>query len=170
MNFQRSPSNQTVKFRLGNQIRLCLCIQGPVLVVRLTKNFRISGHIAGNWFHWYLAHACSDAGGQIILYFNWFVFIYSTTWMNLGRCGVFCFFTSAFALENPFSHSVRFRCSVMSNSLRPHGLQHTRLPCLSPTPELAQTHVHQVVDAIQPSHPLSSPPPAFNLCQHQSLF
>ena len=38
-------------------------------------------------------------------------------------------------------------------------------------PELAQTHVHQVGDAIQPSHPLSSPsPPAFSLAQHQGLF
>ena len=38
-------------------------------------------------------------------------------------------------------------------------------------PELAQTHVHWVSDAIQPSHPLSSPfPPAFNLSQHQGLF
>ena len=38
-------------------------------------------------------------------------------------------------------------------------------------PELAQTHVHQVSDAIQPSHPLSSLyPPAFNLSQHQGLF
>ena len=37
--------------------------------------------------------------------------------------------------------------------------------------ELTQTHVHWVSDAIQPSHPLSSPsPPAFNLSQHQSLF
>ena len=37
--------------------------------------------------------------------------------------------------------------------------------------ELAQTHVHQVSDAIQPSHPLSSPsPPAFNISQHQGLF
>ena len=36
--------------------------------------------------------------------------------------------------------------------------------------ELAQTHVHQVSDAIQPSHPLSSPsPPVFNLSQHQGL-
>ena len=34
-----------------------------------------------------------------------------------------------------------------------------------------QTHVHQVGDVIQPSHPLSSPsPPAFNLFQHQGLF
>ena len=38
-------------------------------------------------------------------------------------------------------------------------------------PELAQTHVHRVGDAIQSSHPLSSPsPPAFNLSQHQGLF
>ena len=37
--------------------------------------------------------------------------------------------------------------------------------------ELAQTHVHPVIDAVQPSHPLSSPfPPAFNLPQHQGLF
>ena len=37
--------------------------------------------------------------------------------------------------------------------------------------ELAQTHVYWVSDAIQPSHPLSSPsPPAFNLPQHQGLF
>ena len=38
-------------------------------------------------------------------------------------------------------------------------------------PEHTQTHVHWVSDAIQPSHPLSSPyPPAFNLSQHQGLF
>ena len=46
----------------------------------------------------------------------------------------------------------------------PYGLQHARPPCPSPTPELAQTLVHQVSDAIRPSYPLSSPsPPAFNL-------
>ena len=38
-------------------------------------------------------------------------------------------------------------------------------------PELAQTHVYQVGDALQPSHPPSSPsPPAFSLSQHQGLF
>ena len=37
--------------------------------------------------------------------------------------------------------------------------------------EFTQTHVHRVGDAIQPSHPLSSPfPSAFNLSQHQGLF
>ena len=38
-------------------------------------------------------------------------------------------------------------------------------------PELTQTHIHRVSDAIQPSHPLPSPsPPAFNLSQHEGLF
>ena len=38
-------------------------------------------------------------------------------------------------------------------------------------PELAQSHVHRVSDAIQPSHPLSSPSPsAFSLSQNQGLF
>ena len=41
----------------------------------------------------------------------------------------------------------------MADFLQPHGLQHARLPCPSPTPVVAQTDVHWVGDAIQPSHP-----------------
>ena len=45
------------------------------------------------------------------------------------------------------------------------------LPVHDQLPEFTQTHVHRVSDAIQPSHPLSSPsPPAPNPSQHQSLF
>ena len=45
------------------------------------------------------------------------------------------------------------------------------LPVHHQIPEFTQTHVHWVSDAIQPSHPLSSPsPPTFNLSQHQGLF
>ena len=45
------------------------------------------------------------------------------------------------------------------------------LPVHHQLPELAQTHVHRVSEAIQPSHPLSSPsPPTFNLSQHQFFF
>ena len=66
------------------------------------------------------------------------------------------------------NHSVQFSHSVVSNSLWPHGLQHTRLPCPSPTTRVV--HLHPVGDAIQTSHPLLSPsPPAFNLSQHQGL-
>ena len=44
------------------------------------------------------------------------------------------------------------------------------LPVHHQLPEFTQTHVHWVGDAIQPSHPLSFPSPAFNLSQHQGLF
>ena len=44
------------------------------------------------------------------------------------------------------------------------------LPVHHQLPEFTQTHVHWVCDAIQPSLPVSSPSPAFNLSQHQGLF
>ena len=66
--------------------------------------------------------------------------------------------------------SVQFSHSAVSDSLPPHELQHAR-PHYHQLPEFTQTHVHRVGDAIQPSHPLSSPsPPAPNPSQHQSLF
>ena len=58
----------------------------------------------------------------------------------------------------------------MSNSLRRYGLQ-PGFPVQHQLLELPQTHVHQVSDAIQSSHPLSLPsPPALNISQHQGLF
>ena len=55
-------------------------------------------------------------------------------------------------------------CDTMNRSI-------PGLPVHHQLPEFTQTHVHQVSDAIQPSHPLSSPsPPAPNPSQHQSLF
>ena len=67
--------------------------------------------------------------------------------------------------------SVQFSRSVVSDSLWPHGPQHTGFLVHYQLLELTQIHAHWVGDAIQPSHPLSSPsPPAFNLSQHQSLF
>ena len=44
------------------------------------------------------------------------------------------------------------------------------LPAHHQLPEFTQTHVHRVSDAIQPSHPLSTPSPAPNPSQHQGLF
>ena len=64
----------------------------------------------------------------------------------------------------------QFSHPVMSDSLWPHGLGHARLPCPSPLPKPAQTHVHRVSDAILPSHPLSSPSSSsFSLSQDQGL-
>ena len=59
---------------------------------------------------------------------------------------------------------------AISHSLWPHGLQHARFPCPSPSPKVAKVHVHWINDAIQPSHPLSlSFPSIFNLPQLQDL-
>ena len=64
--------------------------------------------------------------------------------------------------------SVSQSCSNLCNPMNPST------PCLPvhhQLPEFTQTHIHRVSDAIQPSHPLSSPsPPAPYPSQHQSLF
>ena len=61
--------------------------------------------------------------------------------------------------------------SVVSYSSQPSEPQQPGLPVHHQLPESTQTYLHWVSDAIQPSHPLSSPsPPAFNLSQHQGLF
>ena len=57
--------------------------------------------------------------------------------------------------------------SVMSDTM---DCSTPGLPVHHQLPELTQTHVHRVSDAIQPPHPLSSPsPPAFSLSQHGKL-
>ena len=68
--------------------------------------------------------------------------------------------------------SVQFSRSVMSDSFcDPMNRSTPGLPVHHQLPEFTQTHVYRVGDAIQPSHPLSSPsPPAPNPSQHQGLF
>jgi len=73
----------------------------------------------------------------------------------------------------------RYMCSVQFSSVAqscptlcdPMNCSMPGLPVHYQLPEFTQTHMHRVGDAIQPSHPLSSPsPPAPNPSQHQSLF
>ena len=68
----------------------------------------------------------------------------------------------------------RYCCSVAESCLTlcdPMDCGTPGFPVLHHLPELAQTPVRWVHNAIQPSHPLSSPsPPAFYLCQYQGLF
>ena len=66
--------------------------------------------------------------------------------------------------------NVQFSHSVVSDSLWPHDCRMPGFPVHHQLLEPAQTHVHWVSDAIQPSHPLLSPSPAFSLSQHQGLF
>ena len=74
-------------------------------------------------------------------------------------------------LKRPFN-SAQFSsaaqpCLTLGN---PMDCSTLGIPVHQQFPELTQTHVHWVSDAIQPSHPLSSSSPAFNLSQHQGLF
>ena len=63
--------------------------------------------------------------------------------------------------------SVQFSHSVVSTLCHRMNCSMLGLPVHYQLPESTQTHVHRVIDAIQPSHPLSSPsPPALNLSQH----
>ena len=66
---------------------------------------------------------------------------------------------------------VQFSRSVMSDSLQPYGLQHTRVPCVSPSPRAYSNSC----SSSQWCHPTNHPPlspslPAFNLSQHQGFF
>ena len=71
------------------------------------------------------------------------------------------------------SSSAQFSSVTQSRPILWDSMNHSTpgLPFHQQLPEFTQTHVHQVGDAIQPSHPLSSSSPlAFNLSQHQGLF
>ena len=75
------------------------------------------------------------------------------------RLNAFLRFSSVQSLSR-----VQLFCDPMDYSMPGFPVHHQ-------LPELTQIHVHQVSDAIQPSHPLLSPsPPAFSLSQHQGLF
>ena len=82
---------------------------------------------------------------------------------SLSPCSTICssFFSVQFSSVAQLCLTV---CYPMNHSM-------PGLPVHHQLPEFTQTHVHQVDDAIQPSHPLSSPsPPAPNPSQHQGLF
>ena len=76
-------------------------------------------------------------------------------------------------VAHPVHASVQFSYVAQSCSTRCNPMNRSTpgLPVHHQLLEFTQTHVHRVGDAIQPSHPLSSPsPPAPNPSQHQSLF
>ena len=94
--------------------------------------------------------------------------------------GVLCFAPSEQAKSYMYkhkaagnSHSVQFSLVAQSCPTLCDPMNHSTpgLPVHHHLPEFTQIHGHRVSDAIQPSHPLSSPsPPAPNPSQHQSLF
>ena len=78
---------------------------------------------------------------------------------------IWCTFPELFSVQ---SSSVTQSCPTLCD---PMNCSTPGLPVYHQLPEFTQTHVHWVGDAIQPSHPLSSPsPPAPNPSQYQSLY
>ena len=127
-----------------------------------------------------------------LLYFRQFAVIYTVKGfgvVNKAEGNVFlelpCFFYDPIDVDNlilvplPFlspswtSGSSQFSsvAQLCLTLCSPMDCSTPGLPVHHQFPDFTQSHVHRVSDAIQPSHPLSSPsPPAFNLYQHQGLF
>ena len=93
------------------------------------------------------------------------------TWMDVEMI-ILCIKSSR---ERQISYNSTYQFSSAAQSCPtlcdPMNPSTPGLPVHHRLPEFTQTHVHRVSDAIQPSHPLSSPsPPAPNPSQHQGLF
>ena len=102
--------------------------------------------------------------------FNLIQSLWITVWRLLWKLGINLQHDPATLLLGIHITLLLFSHLVVSDSLQLHGLKYFRLPC-SYLPEFGQIYVHWLGDAIQPSHPLSSPfPLAFKLSQHQGLF
>ena len=77
-------------------------------------------------------------------------------------------FLNSHSYSIDFSVQLTQSCPTLCDPMNPCT---PGLPVHHQLPEFTQTHVHRICDAIQPSHPLSSPfPPAPNPSQHQGLF
>ena len=100
------------------------------------------------------------------------VWVDSGSWLWTGRPSVLWFMGSQ-RVGRDWATELNWTISSITQSVQlcdPMGCSMPSLPVHHQLPKLSKTHAHQVGDAIQPSHPLSSPSSAFNLSQHQGLF
>ena len=127
------------------------------------------------WYLNVLICIFSISGKNESVWFFFFPFSQYFIFPFLLICGsslILSFFV-LLVLFNKYVPSVQFSsvaqsCPTLCN---PMNRSMPGLPVQHQLPEFTQTHVHRVGDAIQPSHPLSSPsPPAPNPSQHQGLF
>ena len=132
-----------------------LAVQGTLKSILQYHSSKVSILLCSAFFIVQLSHPYMTRGKTIAL----------TRWTFVGK-------VMSLLFNKPFS-SVQFS-SVAQSCLTlcdPMNRSTPGLPVHHQLPEYTQTHVHQVSDATQPSHPLSSPsPPAPNPSQHQSLF
>ena len=117
-------------------------------------------------------------GGSVKIFYFFLIEFWQPTrlphpWDSPGKnTGVGCHFLHLRSPKRSLKHSVQFisvaqSCPTLCDPMNPST---PGLPVHHHHPEFTQTHIHRVSDAIQPSHPLSSPsPPDPNPSQHQSL-
>ena len=135
-------------------MKLSLCSSQPG--VEFSNLLGLSDHSGPALNFWSLC--CSTWPQASLTFFSWFIQDYSPGVKVKGQ---------------PCLSSVQFSSVAQScpTLCEPMDCSMPGLPVHHQLPEVTQTHVHCDSDAIQPSHPLSSPSPtAFNLSQHQGLF
>ena len=126
------------------------------------SQFRLAGFQMLNGYMWLMATVLTSSA---LDYFCGYVFHFSLNVHN--RSGVARSHLQRWLVFLQFS-SVAQSCPTLCN---PMNCSMAGLPVHHQLPEFTQTHVHQIGDGIQPSHPLSSPSPlAPNPSQHQGLF
>ena len=137
-----------------------------------------NAHILVNIFHchWNFSHS---SGYEMVTYCKLFILsghlAYWTDFLyliDLQELYIFCILITCqlkkLKIRSDQIRSVTQSCTTICD---PRNRSIPGLPVQDQLPEFTQTHVHRVSDAIQPSHPLSSPsPPAPNPSQHRSLF
>ena len=127
--------------------------------------------LSNNWFDSWL-HICKTLSRwqkYKYLFKLFIISIYSIIHYPLVQLLLIKWYLNDFLVK----HSVQFSSVAQSypTLCDPMNRSMPGLPVHHQLPEFIQTHIHWVSDAIQPSHPLSSPsPPALNPSQHQSLF
>ena len=105
------------------------------------------------WDKWFIYYDCI----QIVLS------TFAATWIFTEISYLYICFHCSFQFSS-VAHWCPILCGPVNCSTQGLSVHHQ-------LPESTQTHVHWVSDAIQPSHPMSSPsPPTLNLSQHQCLF
>ena len=110
----------------------------------------------------YTSHCIFHDGISLPKTFPWFTFLWQFFFLS-----ILISVHAQSVIQSQFS-SVAQSCLTLCN---PMNRSTPGLPVHHQLLESTQIHVHWVGDAIQPSHPLSSPsPPALNLSQHQGLF
>ena len=144
---EKSPSSPPPPQSLATTNLLSASVDSPILHIPYKCNYRVYGP-------WHLASCPQQVP---LLFLSIGLGLHQGTILRMGLN----------------SHSVQFSSVAQSCPTLCDPMNHSTpgLPVHHQLPESIQTHVHQVGDAIKPSHPLSSPsPPIFNLSQHQGLF